>query len=386
MADETIPLFAPSLKGNELKYLAECIETGWISSVGSFVTRFEEAVAKALNVPHAVACVNGTSALHVSLIAAGVEPGDEVIVPTVTFIAPANAVRYVGAFPVFIDCDDRLNLDPEKLKEFLSRECLPSDKGLMNKTTGRRIRAIVPVHVFGHPADLAPVLEAAQKYDLKIIEDATESIGSYYKNLNGGRKYAGAVGDVGCLSFNGNKLITTGGGGMILTSDEKLARRARHLTTQAKEDSLYGKHDEIGYNYRLTNLQAAVGVAQMEQLERFLRIKRENFRKYREALAALETVHLIEEPPYAASNYWHYALVAKNRDGLMEALRKNGIETRPLWHPVHLQKPYRESQAYRIEKATRYAGEVINLPCGVELTDRQIDRVSDAIRKYYGID
>lgn len=383
--DGFIPLSAPHLKGNELKYLADCIETEWVSSAGPYVTRFEEMIAKMLGAPYAVSCVNGTSALHLSLLLAGVAAEDEVIVPTITFIAPVNAVRYTGAHPVFMDCDDFLNLDPQKLEDFLKRECEKTSGGLKNKATGRRIAAVIPVHVFGHPADMEAIVSLAESYGLTVVEDATESIGSRFISGKFDSKHVGTVGLLGCLSFNGNKLITTGGGGMILARDKALADRARHLSTQAKSDPLYSRHDAVGYNYRMTNLQAAVGLAQLEQLDRFVDIKRRNFEKYREALAVLGgEARLIPEPTYARSNFWHYALITKRRDGLMETLKKNRVETRPLWYPVHLQDPYRSFQTYRIEKAAAFAEEVVNLPCSVSLTDAQIDRVSALVRSHYG--
>lgn len=389
--DGFIPLSAPHLKGNELKYLTDCIETGWVSSAGPYVTRFEAMIADILGVPHAVSCVNGTSALHLSLLLAGTGPEDEVIVPTITFIAPVNTIRYVGAHPVFMDCDNFLNLDPQKFEDFLKRECERTPNGLKNKTSGRHISAVIPVHVFGHPADMDAIVSLAEHYELTVIEDATESIGSRFTEGKSAPKHAGTIGLLGCLSFNGNKLITTGGGGMIVTRNRTLAERARHLSTQAKSDPLYSRHDAVGYNYRMTNLQAAVGVAQLEQLDRFLEIKRRSFEKYREALTPLgDEVRLITEPAYARSNFWHYALVTRRRpgrpirDSLMEEFRKNHIESRPLWHPVHLQNPYLSFQSYRIEKATVFAEEVLNLPCSISLTDAQIEKVSGIVRSYYG--
>lgn len=381
--DSFISLSVPSLKGNELKYLADCIETNWVSSVGPYVDRFEREVAHRLGVPHAVACVNGTAALHVSLIAAGVQAEDEVIVPTVTFIAPVNAVRYVGACPVFMDCDDHLNMDAAKLVDFVEKECHFKDGRLLNRKTGRRVSAVIVVHVFGHPANMELIVQLTEKYGLKLIEDATESIGSYYKSLKGKKCFAGSIGDFGCLSFNGNKLITTGGGGMVLTNDEASARRVRHLTTQAKEDPLYFRHDEIGFNYRLTNLQAAVGVAQLEQLEKFIETKRKNFTTYRESLCGVTDLRWIEEPEGTYSNYWHYALVVDkegDRDRLLIHLREKRIEARPLWALIHRQRPYQKFQAYRIEKALRYESAVLNIPCSVSLKEEEIQRVTEVIR------
>lgn len=386
MTAAVIPLSAPLLKGNELKYLTECIETEWISSAGPFVDRFEKELAQYVGAPTAVACVNGTAALHISLILSGVAQNDEVILPTLTFIAPVNAVRYVGAQPVFMDCDDYLNLDPEKLLEFIKNECEHRAEGLINRNTGHRIQAIIVVHVFGHPANLLPIIEIAKKYNLKVIEDATESLGSCYNDVNGQKKHTGTLGDFGCFSFNGNKIITAGGGGMIVTNSAESARLARHLTTQAKSDPLFFKHDAVGYNYRLTNIQAAIGVAQLEQLDRFVQIKRDNFLKYCEVLKNTEGVSLIIEPANATSNYWHYGLVVDaqkgvwSRNQLMTHLRENKVEARPVWALCHKQEPYRNCYAYRIEKAEKYEDTILNIPCSVSLTDEQIDRVVKMIR------
>ena len=247
-----IPLCVPEIRGNEWKYVKECLDTNWVSSVGSFVDRFERMLADYIGTIHAVATTSGTAALHIALLVAGVQPDDEVLVPTLSFIAPANAIRYTGAWPVFIDSEPIYwQMDPEKVLDFLEKECRWQGESLLNKTTGRRVKAILPVHILGHPCDIDPIREAAQKYDLAIIEDATESLGAKYKG-----NMVGRLGDIACFSFNGNKLITTGGGGMIVTNDESWANRARYLSTQAKDDPIEYFHSEIGYNYRLTNISS----------------------------------------------------------------------------------------------------------------------------------
>lgn len=393
MMSDFIPLSVPCLRGNELKYVSECIETEWISSVGSYVNRFEEDIARYNNIPYAIACVNGTAALHTSLMLCGVGYGDAVIVPTLTFIAPINTVRYVGAEPIFMDCDDTLNLDPQKLEEFLAKECDQTAKGIRHRQSGQLIRAIIVVHVFGHPANLEPILQTAKKYGLRVIEDATESLGSYYKNINNEKRLAGTLGDVGCYSFNGNKIITSGGGGMIVTRRKDFADKARHLTTQAKSDPLYFKHDAVGYNYRLTNIQAAVGVAQLETLDRFIQLKRRTFLKYAEELAGISDSLLIQEPSYSVSNYWHYALVVGTkpsssllvRDQLLAFLKGRCIESRPVWALCHKQEPYKNCLAYRIEKSEWYEKRVLNIPCSVNISDMQIARVVSAIKEFYEI-
>jgi len=383
--NEFIPLSVPFLNGNERKYLNACVDTGFVSSVGEFVDRFETDTAKALQAPHAVACMNGSAALHVSLILSGVTPQDEVFVPTLTFISPVNTVRYVGAEPVFMDCDDHLNLDPVKLSEFCENECDLTDKGLINKKSGKRIAAMIVVHIFGYPANLLALSKIAAKYKIKLIEDASESVGSYYQDYEGQKRFAGTIGDFGCLSFNGNKIVTAGGGGMILTNSEEAANQAKHLTTQAKEDPFYFKHDQIGFNYRMTNLQAAVGVAQMEQLDGFIKIKRDNFAKYKEAISHIDAVELIEEPEGTVSNYWYYPLRVKDgvktRDELLKSFAENKIGVRPLWYLNHEQKMYTSCQAYKIERSQQFWQQVLNLPCSVTLKDEEIARVVNVMEK-----
>lgn len=382
-----IPLAVPSLKGNELQYVADCIATEWVSSAGAYVQRFEREIAAYVGAPHAVACVNGTAALHVACLLSGIGPEDEVIVPTVTFIAPVNAVRYVGAHPVFMDCDDRLNLDPEKVAEFLRTECDRTDAGVVNRTTGRRIRAIVVVHVFGHPCNLRPLTAVAATYELPIIEDATESLGSFYTDWDGERRATGTIGAFGCFSFNGNKLITTGGGGMLVTHDAPAAKRAAYLTTQAKDDPVRFVHHDIGYNYRLTNVQAAIGCAQLEQIEQFIRTKRENFLCYQRELADIPGLTLVPEPPYAHSNMWYYTLLVDAARFRMDAatlhrrLAAAGIETRPLWELNHRQQPYRDCQAWRIERAERLHRQALNLPCSVGLDTALIPKICQIIKE-----
>src|SRR2546426_3112212 len=267
--EEFVPLSAPAIQGREWEYVKECLDTAWVSSTGQFVERFEEMVSERTGARYAVATVNGTAALHVALLIAGVQPDDEVLVSTLTFIAPANAIRYVRAWPVFVDAEPvHWQMDPEKLVGFVETEC-EWRGALYNKQSGRRVSAIVPAHILGHPVDMQPILDVARKYDLRVVEDATESLGARYRGTP-----VGILGDVACLSFNGNKTITTGGGGMILTNNGAWAARAKYLTTQAKDDSIEYIHGEIGYNYRLTNLQAALGCAQLEKLDEYVGAKR----------------------------------------------------------------------------------------------------------------
>ena len=379
---EFIPLSVPEISGNEWKYVKDCLDTGWVSSVGSYVSRFEEMVADYVGAKYAVATVNGTSALHVSLIACGVQPNDEVIVPTLTFIAPVNIIRYCNAYPVFMDCDmDTLCIDVQKITDFIKGECIQQKDGYTyNKKTNRRLKAIIPVHIFGHPVDMDGLVEICTKYNIDIIEDATESLGSEYK---GGK--TGSFGKVGCFSFNGNKIITTGGGGMLVTNDESIAKRARHLTTQAKSDPFEYDHDEIGFNYRLTNIQAAMGVAQMEKLNEFIFLKRKNVTFYKAKLVCLEDVELFEEQPWAKSNYWFYTIKVpkEHKKALMLLLLSKGIQVRPIWRLIHLLTIYKNFQTYKIDNAIGFYETCINIPCSISLKKSQIEFVVKEIKCYF---
>ncbi|APF18389.1 perosamine synthetase [Caldithrix abyssi DSM 13497] len=304
-----------------------------------------------------------------------------------TFIAPINAVRYVGAYPVFFDCDDYYNIDIEKIEDFLKSNTYRKNGFTYNKTSKRRIRAILPVHVFGNAVQMEELLNVASEYNLKIIEDATESLGTVYSSGNLAGKHCGTIGDLGCLSFNGNKIITTGGGGMILTNNEAYAQKAKYLTTQAKDDALQYIHHEIGYNYRLTNIQAAVGVAQLEQLPKFLEIKKQNYEMYQKGLAEVRGLRLASPPQYALNNLWLYALqIDDKRYGLtkmelIERLNANGIQARPVWYLNHWQKPFKAFQAYRIEKAIQLFDSTINIPSSVNLKKTEIEKIVEVLRR-----
>ena len=381
-----IPLSVPSLRGNELKYIQECIHTDWVSSAGDYVNKFEINLAEYTGSAFAVACVNGTAALQVALRIVGVSPGDEVIVPTLTFIATVNAVKYLGADPVFMDCDDFFNIDVEKTAEFLEKKTEVKNGSTYNKVTRKRIAAVVPVHVFGNAVNLMDLVPLCRQRNIMIVEDACEALGSMYCTTGFEGKHAGTIGDIGCFSFNGNKIITTGGGGMIVTDSLHYADRARYLTTQAKDNEVRYIHDEIGYNYRLTNIQGAIGVAQLYQLPEFLRIKQKNYLQYKKKIEAIEGLNLVETPPYAHNNHWMYALsidlqhYGRNRDTLMTHLHKQGVQTRPVWHLNHLQKPYKHCQNYRIQKAHQMLENTLNIPCSVSLQENDIAYVVEQMQ------
>jgi perosamine synthetase len=389
MPPSFIPLCIPEIRGNEWKYIKECLDTNWVSSVGAYVNRFEEMVADYVGTNHAVATVNGTSALHTALLVAGVEPDDEVLVSTLTFIAPANAIRYANAWPVFIDAEPEYwQMNPQSVVDFLEQGCHIQQGEVRNKRTGRRVKAIMPVHVLGHPVDMEPILSVARQYNLIVIEDATESLGAKYKG-----RMAGHLGEIACFSFNGNKILTTGGGGMMVTDNEAWARKAKYLTTQAKDNPVEYIHHEIGYNYRLTNIQAAMGCAQMENLEAYIAAKRRIATTYSEAFADVPGLTPMREATWASSIFWMYTiLVDESQYGLdsrqlLRRLQEAKIQTRPLWEPLH--RSLAHTQSKKSVPPTLGGGAVadklnqqaLSLPCSVGLTPADQQRVIEFILK-----
>jgi len=381
-----IPLSVPHIEGNEWKYIKECIDTEWVSSAGKYVDRFEKDICELTGARAAVTCVNGTAALQIALQIIGVQAGDEVIVPTVTFISPVNAVRYLNASPIFMDCDDYYNIDVEKTIDFIKTQTVFKDDITYNKSTGKRISAIIAVHVFGNAVNIFELIEICRERNIKIIEDAAESIGTYYCKEPLLNKFTGIIGNIGCYSFNGNKIITSGGGGMIVTNNSDYARKAKYLTTQAKDDPVYYIHNEIGYNFRLTNIQAALGVAQLEKLQSYIEIKRKNYGVYETEIGKIPGLKIADVPDYAKSNYWFYCMqideyiYGKDRDELMKYLGASGIQTRPIWYLNHLQKPYKNFQNYRIEKAFDLLKETLNIPCSVNIKKSEIEQVIEALK------
>lgn len=379
-----IPLSVPNLKGNELKYVTEAVNTEWVSTGGPYVTEFENKIAEYAHVKGAVACQNGTAGIHTALLTIGIKENDIVIVPTLTFIAAVNPVKYIGATPIFMDCDDSLCIDPAKLKKFCENECDFRNGKLIYKKSEQNVKAIVVVHVFGNMADMENILKTARHYNLKVVEDATEAIGTYY--TEGALKdcFAGTMGDIGIYSFNGNKIITTGGGGMIVSNNEEYLKTAKHLTTQAKSDELNYKHDMIGYNYRMTNLQAALGLAQLEQLEKFIEIKNKNYDIY-EKLLVDTGYELMKFRKNIRSNKWFYALLCADsdqRDELIKYLLDKKIQTRPIWGLINEQEPYSGTEAYEIEKAKYYWERVVNIPCSTNITEADIKTVTEQIKLF----
>ncbi len=362
-----IPLHEPKFAGNEKKYLNDCIDSTFVSSVGKYVERFEQEFALYTGSRYAVATVNGTSALHIALLLAGVERGDEVITQPLTFIATCNAISYCGAKPVFVDVDiDTMGLSPKSLKEFLEDNCEMSDGKCINKSTKKVIKACVPMHTFGHPCKIDEIKTLCDERNIALVEDAAESLGSFYKG-----KHTGTFGKLGAFSFNGNKIITSGGGGVIVTDDEILAKRAKHLTTTAKIPHPYEYvHDEIGYNYRMPNINAALLVAQLEQLEKFLKNKRETAKEYERFFSSIEEIKFVKEPKNTESNYWLNAVILKDkeaRERFLKETNENGVMTRPVWKLMNELEMFKDMQCSNIENAKYLEQRVVNIPSGARL-------------------
>lgn len=385
--EKNISLSVPYLNKEEiLKNLGECLESGWISTGGRFISEFEIKLSKYVGVKEAVGVQSGTAGLHAALRVLGVKKDEEVLAPTLTFIAAVNPITYQGAEPIFIDCDDTLCIDPIKIEKFCSENCEIREGVLHNKVTGKKIRAIVVVHVFGNMADMVKIMDIAKKYNLKVLEDATEALGTYYTKGKYKGKYAGTIGDMGVYSFNANKIITTGGGGMVVSNDLDLLNKVRFLTTQAKTDQLYFIHDEIGYNYRMLNLQAALGTSQIDELESFIATKEKNYYEYKKNIEEIEGLFLVPFNEDIRPNYWFYSIIVDkerygmNKDELLRKLVDKNIQTRPIWGLIHQQKPFLKHEAYKIEKALWYHERILNIPCSSNLTLEDLKIVSNYLK------
>ena len=361
---EFTPLSVPAFVGNEKKYLEECIDTTFVSSVGKFVDRFENDMAKYAGCSRAVVCVSGTNALHMSMMLVGVERDDEVLTQALTFIATCNAISYIGAHPVFIDVDkSTMGLSPNAMKEWLVKNSEIRNGQCYNKNTGRRVKACVPMHTFGHPVRIEEIANLCEEYHIELVEDAAESIGSLYKG-----KHTGTFGKVGAISFNGNKTITTGGGGMMLFNDEELAAHAKHLTTQAKVPHRWEfRHDHIGYNYRMPNINAALGCAQLENLDKFIESKRQLALEYAEYFKNVEDIQFFTEPEDTFSNYWLQTVILKDKDAQQKFLQQtndNGVMTRPIWELMNRLEMFKSCQHGDLKTAEMFADRVVNIPSG----------------------
>lgn len=380
-----VPLSIPNFEGNERKYVDDAIEQGWVSTGGAYINKLEKSLAQFLHADNVAACQSGTAALHLAMVEAGVKPGDVVLVPPLTFIAAVNPVKYQFATPLFIDCEDSFCMDATKLQDFCHQECAFDGKQLTYM--GNPVKAVVIVHVFGNMADMTALMSIAHKYNLKVIEDATEALGSKYIDGPLAGKYAGTIGDFGCYSFNGNKIITTGGGGAITANDTKVVDHIRYLSTQAKDDVHYYIHNEVGYNYRMTNLQAALGVAQLEELPEFIRRKQRNYKLYCQLFDGFELGHMVGFRSDIDSNMWFYSLEI-NRDKVKATMREiitkleeKGVQTRAIWGLINEQLPYIHEVTYKLEKAPYYAERILNIPSSTQITEEEIHYVAENIKK-----
>ncbi|PNE28678.1 aminotransferase DegT [Tannerella sp. oral taxon 808] len=362
-----VPLHAPCFIGNEKKYLAECVDTTFVSSVGQFVDRFEEKMAQYTGAARAVTCVNGTNALHLALLLVGVEQGDEVLTQALTFIATCNAIRYIDAHPVFLDVDQStMGLSPDAMRDWLFRNAEMKDSQCFNKNTQRRIKACVPMHTFGHPARIDEIAAVCKEYHIELVEDAAESLGSLYKG-----QHTGLFGRVGVISFNGNKTITTGGGGMLLLNNEELGAQAKHLTTQAKVPHRWEFiHDRVGYNYRMPNINAALGCAQLEHLEEFVLNKRETAEKYHAFFATIDDMDYFLEPENCRSNYWLNTILLKDRQAQQDFLQytnAHGIMTRPAWQLMNRLEMFKGCETDGLKHTQWLEERIVNIPSSVNL-------------------
>ena len=382
-----IPLCIPNFEGNESKYVNDALAQGWVSTGGAYITELEKQLAEYVHAENVAACQSGTSALHLSLIECGVLPGDMVIVPTLTFIAAVNPVSYQFADPVFMDCDDTLCIDPVKVRSFCEEECEMQDGKLIHKATGKHVKAMVVVHVFGNMVDMEAIMDIAAEFNLKVIEDATEALGTYYTEGRYKGKYAGTVGDFGAYSFNGNKIITTGGGGAGTAKARKTVVPLRYLSTQSKDDPHYYIHNEIGYNYRMTNLQAALGVAQVEELAEFVERKNRNYETYKQLFEGFALGQMKDFRAGTKSNKWFYSLEmdmtkihASLRD-IITSLEARGVQTRASWGLIHEQLPYKNAIAYKMEKAPYYSTCILNFPASTQITEEEMQYVVEQIKE-----
>lgn len=373
-------LSGPNMGGNELKYVTECIETGWVSSVGSYVDKFEKMSAEFAGTKYAVATSSGTTALHICLILMGIKQDDYVIAPNITFIATLNSIKYTGASPILIDTDaDNWQMDLNILEEFLQNETEQRGNVCYHKKTGRRILMIMPVHVLGNMCDMDRLLAIAKQHNLIVIEDSTEALGSYYKG-----KHAGSFGLMGTFSYNGNKIITTGGGGMIVTNDEALAKKAKHLTTQAKSDAFEYVHDEIGYNYRLVNVAAAMGVAQMEQLPAFLERKKEIIAFYKKELSGVGDIKFQQVSDDVNPNWWLPTIMTSKQKDVLKILNDNKMQSRPFWVPMNQLRMFKDDIYINKDDRSNFVYQnCLSIPCSTNITNEELQAVADKIKEVF---
>lgn len=382
-----IPLSVPNITGNELKYVTEAMEAQWVSTAGASITKFEKKLASYVNLNDACACQSGTAGLHLCLVHFGIGEGDIVLVPTLTFIASINAIMYEKAKPVFFDCDDHLCIDVDQIRSYIENECTYDGEKLVDKVSGSVVKAIMPVHIFGDVCKMDELMEIAKKYGLIVIEDATEALGTKFSEGKYKGEFAGTVGDAGVFSFNGNKIITTGGGGMVVSQDSNVINHIRYLSQQSKDDMLYFIHNEIGYNYRMTNIQAAMGIGQMERLDEFITTKKQNYELYTELLKECGIGKILKFRDDSNSNYWFYSFYLNEdkkelRDKMIHELADKGIQVRPIWKLNHTQKPFENYYALSTKNAENYYDRIINLPCSSSLESEDVKYVCECILSF----
>lgn len=373
-------LHDPVLKGNEKKYLNECIDSGWIASGGKFIELFEKEVKKYTNAKSVCSIINGTSAIHLALKVLGVKKDQEVIVPALTFIAPINAVNYLGAEPIFMDCDQIGNIDTCKVEQFLDNETFFRNGKTFNKKTKKHISCIVLVHVFGNAIFLDRLIKICKKHKIKVVEDASESLGTFYTQGKFKNKHTGTIGDVGCYSFNANKIITAGGGGIISSNDSKIIKKAMYLSAQAKDDAFNYDHQEIGYNYRLSNMHAAIGLAQIERIEEIIDHKKKLHEEYIFNLKNNDNFKILDSPNFSRNNCWLNVVSFLNkkkefRDKLIKKFLNRGINVRPIWKLNNTQKPYLKKQTYKVNTAKKIVSNSICLPSGFGVSQKDVKKI-----------
>lgn len=379
------PLSEPQFSQEEIRNVAQCINTKWVSPSGSYVKNFENKIASYTRSKYSVSTINGTSALHISLVLLGINSGDEVIVPSITFIAPINAVRYQNAKPIFIGVNKYHTMDKEILFNFIKTKTIFKNGFTINKKTNKKIKALIIVHTWGNAADIDEILKICKKQNIKIIEDASESLGTFYKLGKHKNKHTGTIGDIGCLSFNANKIITTGGGGMILTQNKKLAKKANYLITQAKDNSFKFIHNNVGYNYKMNNISAAIGIAQFKNFNKIIKLKENIHKYYKKNLSDSKDYEILDAPDYSKSNFWLNLLIIKNKNikinKLINKLLQNKIDVRPVWYPNNLQKPYSNFESFTYENDIKIINSVICLPSSINLKLNDIKHICKIINE-----
>jgi perosamine synthetase len=381
-----ISLNTPNFIGNELKYLKDCIESGWVSTSGKYIKKFENKIAQFTKSKYAIALINATSAIDISLKLLGVKPNDEIIIPTLTFISPVNAILYNKASPIFMDCDDFCNIDVKKTIKFIKEETLFKKGNCYNKKTKKRISTLIIVHVWGNAVLLDDLVSVCKQNNIKILEDASESLGTIYKKGKFKGKHTGTIGDIGCISFNANKIITSGGGGMILTKQKKIAEKTLYITTQSKDDPIKYIHDSIGYNLRLTNVHAAIGLAQLEKINKVINKKKIINNFYKKRIGMIDNFEILESPKYADNNYWFNILKIKsfknkeNIDSIVSKLNQLKIQVRPIWHLNHKQKFLKKFQTYNIKKALNIQKTCLCLPSSSHLSIIQLKQIEKILK------